>query len=634
MDSPPDFLLDALNDSITSGTFIDTKLYVFSRREASGRVSSPKPMYCNSRVLNTVPYFSALFSDRFSEGQARDINEGFPSDAVPHTEYYDYSSDSDLEDDLSCSEDEEKPREDGATKSPLIKDKPELPQCPEGPSSQAPPTSSEDLRQPLQDTNEGEVDHQPSSGLIRMGKVAVIRDMAALTFEAMIYFLYTGKITFAPFSSDSCYGIPAESKPGDWRIPRLPSPSAKSIYRLADKYDIPTLKEQAKAYIYESVTRCDIINEVFSSFSLSFPDILSMQVSQLINKIKAESAGGSESGTRRQLRYKITALSQSQLARATDALAMIWGGVTGLLDLSMPEPESTSCARSTQLSKRQGVVFPPPANWQSMKIALLKSIPTGTFVDTQFYAYNAIGDSLPFDLKPLFISSMVIEEWVPAIESLTVGIESGALPPMDGLTDDYEYWDEELTGVPHKVKPIPKYQIEASTTAESREVAVLGSGAWKTWTSLLSYAYTNKMTFAPLQTSTREGGDPVDNTNMQRQQHCSPRSMYSLTTVLGIEDIREDALKDIRSKLTALNVARELFTSFAAKLVSKKLLRSFLLTLGLLQPFSGHGFRDPVPLQKLHREECQTVDGTHPKNGVWGNTLPPYNLGFGLRQVA
>jgi hypothetical protein len=103
---------------------------------------------------------------------------------------------------------------------------------------------------------------------------------------------------------------------------------------------------------------------------------------------------------------------------------------------------------------------------------------------------------------------------------------------------------------------------------------------------------------------------------------------------LGIEDIREDALNDIRSKLTASNVARELFTSFAAKLVSKKLLHSFLLTLGLLQPYSGHGFRDPVPLQNLHREECQTVDGAHPENGVWGNTLPSYNLGFGLRQVA
>jgi len=56
---PPQFLLDVLTDSITSGTFVDTKLYVFSRRERSGRVGSPRALYCNSRVLNTVPYLSA-----------------------------------------------------------------------------------------------------------------------------------------------------------------------------------------------------------------------------------------------------------------------------------------------------------------------------------------------------------------------------------------------------------------------------------------------------------------------------------------------------------------------------------------------------------------------------------------------
>ena len=56
---PPGFLLDALSDSITSGTFVDTKFYVFSRREASGCVGSPRALYCNSRVLNTVPYFSS-----------------------------------------------------------------------------------------------------------------------------------------------------------------------------------------------------------------------------------------------------------------------------------------------------------------------------------------------------------------------------------------------------------------------------------------------------------------------------------------------------------------------------------------------------------------------------------------------
>jgi len=56
---PPQFLLDALKASVTSGTFVDTKFYVFSRREVSGRVGSPRALYCNSRVLGTVPYFSA-----------------------------------------------------------------------------------------------------------------------------------------------------------------------------------------------------------------------------------------------------------------------------------------------------------------------------------------------------------------------------------------------------------------------------------------------------------------------------------------------------------------------------------------------------------------------------------------------
>lgn len=43
-----------------------------------------------------------MFSDGFSEGKITDINKGFPSDSVPYTEYYEYSSDSDLEDESPC----------------------------------------------------------------------------------------------------------------------------------------------------------------------------------------------------------------------------------------------------------------------------------------------------------------------------------------------------------------------------------------------------------------------------------------------------------------------------------------------------------------------------------------------------
>ena len=137
-----------------------------------------------------------------------------------------------------------------------------------------------------------------------------------------------------------------------------------------------------------------------------------MQVSRLVSKMKEESAGGAESETRRQLRDRIALLSQSQLARATDALAMIWSGVVGPLDPPVPEVKRTGFVLP---SKWNGMLYPFFSSWGVLKLALLKSIFTGTFIDVQFYAYNAIQNGTPLDPKPLFTSSIVIQEWAPAI---------------------------------------------------------------------------------------------------------------------------------------------------------------------------------------------------------------------------
>jgi len=57
----------------------------------------------------------------------------------------------------------------------------------------------------------------------------------------MLYFLYAGVIKFSPFSSDPRRELPAQARAGDWSAKRLPSPSAKSIYRLADMVTAPAL---------------------------------------------------------------------------------------------------------------------------------------------------------------------------------------------------------------------------------------------------------------------------------------------------------------------------------------------------------------------------------------------------------
>lgn len=111
-----------------------------------------------------------------------------------------------------------------------------------------------------------------------------------------------------------------------------------------------------------------------------------------------------ESSTMRRLLDKVASLSQPQLVRATDALSMIWSGAAMPLHSPAQESNSNLATNSAQV-----------ANLHRAEFALLKSISTGTFIDVQLYAYNAISDDLPLDPKPLFTSSIVIGELGSAI---------------------------------------------------------------------------------------------------------------------------------------------------------------------------------------------------------------------------
>lgn len=49
--SKPQLLQLALQDSLESGPFNDTKIWAFSRRRSNGAVDRPLPLYANSAVL-------------------------------------------------------------------------------------------------------------------------------------------------------------------------------------------------------------------------------------------------------------------------------------------------------------------------------------------------------------------------------------------------------------------------------------------------------------------------------------------------------------------------------------------------------------------------------------------------------
>jgi len=49
---------EALNEGIASGTFVDTKIILFSRKNSTGRVYGPKTLYATSHVLKSITYFN------------------------------------------------------------------------------------------------------------------------------------------------------------------------------------------------------------------------------------------------------------------------------------------------------------------------------------------------------------------------------------------------------------------------------------------------------------------------------------------------------------------------------------------------------------------------------------------------
>ena len=101
-------LQEALKDSITSGAFVDTKFWVFSKRGSKyGRIGEPRALFANGHVVKGVPRLgsrervpscpSSLTNSLMvlDEGGAKDSLEG----QVPnrYTNHYDHEEDSDLE---------------------------------------------------------------------------------------------------------------------------------------------------------------------------------------------------------------------------------------------------------------------------------------------------------------------------------------------------------------------------------------------------------------------------------------------------------------------------------------------------------------------------------------------------------
>lgn len=164
---------------------------------------------------------------------------------------------------------------------------------------------------------------RPSSSSTRSDKrkrrKVVVRDSSYTTFKALLFYLYTDTIEFAPLTSSfielggSCRDpvrrpLSDRVSPADFcedmlkahqrrqevidmlhrNNPDRPTAcSAKSMYRLADKLNLPDLRSRAHQHIAAHLDSMNIVWEAFSSFTCRYPDILKIEVDYLLRKWKA-----------------------------------------------------------------------------------------------------------------------------------------------------------------------------------------------------------------------------------------------------------------------------------------------------------------------------------------------------------
>ncbi|KAJ7612773.1 hypothetical protein FB45DRAFT_1036982 [Roridomyces roridus] len=251
----------ALEDTLTGKELVDVKFYAFSRRGADG-VTHPLPLFAKTSLLRgfSDDLNAMLDGHGFSESAIVDLDK-HQAEQDRFTEYG-YESDSDLDSDQETDEME------------------------------------------LIPTSETKDKVKPGLG-VRNGRVLVLKDTAFKTWKALLYFLYTGRVHFCTLKSQE----PQES------VVVGPTCSPKSMYRLADKVNLPVstliqlfdssklgledLQALALASISSHLSEQNILQEVFSSFTSVYPAIQELQVGILVSNFSDKATEGLDEMTKK-----------------------------------------------------------------------------------------------------------------------------------------------------------------------------------------------------------------------------------------------------------------------------------------------------------------------------------------------
>lgn len=246
--------INALLRKSLIGELIDTQFYLFSvRSKREGNVTNLQALFANDEALTTgSEYFSSLLSENpFNDSTVVEFQDYHTCEGGIPLDEYGYASDSDL--------DEE---EEGETDEDVQDNE----RCAGVSAERVSRTAS------IKDfTTKGAQRIIPSRRVLVM-------DTAFNTWRALLDYLYTDEIVFAPLRSQS-------KSARHHSLGGAPPCSPKSMYRLACKIKHDKLQAKALAAMRSSLSEHNVLQELSSSLTSRFPAILEMEIEILFQNI-------------------------------------------------------------------------------------------------------------------------------------------------------------------------------------------------------------------------------------------------------------------------------------------------------------------------------------------------------------
>lgn len=322
----PKVLLDTVGALLDDPLYSDVQ-FIIPRRHQDFRYA--RRIWASRRMLERAEYFETMFNSSFAEtlegttatpkSASRGLTSpgGTDSGTIMHEFEDSDDEDDDVFDTSSISSEQDLPPTTSTNleaSSIYVVDSPTEHADRKRAEEAVCSTSSHSQMSPRSMT------HRPLDSFHGSSKMTVVvRDIAYTTYRAMLYYLYTDSIVFAPLSSSfmgnnsgtaraassSVVSLPSTPPEGSGQVPGAkrvaqqdsastrsewisdwmknnpgrPAPcSAKAAYRVADRLDLGELKERAAQHIFKSLTVDNIALEVFSPFAAAFDEIRKVEI--------------------------------------------------------------------------------------------------------------------------------------------------------------------------------------------------------------------------------------------------------------------------------------------------------------------------------------------------------------------